>query len=344
MNFNKAEHNHNKIQSLLFRTGVKVRERLLRSLREQSQDERAAVAAETREDTIFQIDRDVEDVILPVLEDGAAEAGGLVLIAEGIGEDEPLVFPAGTRAEDAAYRVIMDPIDGTRGIMYDKRSAFYLAGAAPNHAGAGRLRDIEAAVMVELPTSRHFLSDVFMAIRGQGARRVTHNILTGEVKDAAITPSASKTIYGGYGQISRFFPPGKDVLARIEEDVTRALFPYPPQGKAILFNDQYISTGGQMYEMLAGHDRFVADLRAALFSSWKGENEWRGLTCHPYDVCAYLICEEAGIPVTGANGEPLDAPMNVNGDVDWIAYANTAIRAEVEPVLMEVLRKHGLIG
>ena len=47
--------------------------------------------------------------------------------------------------------------------------AFFLAGAAPNTRGAAtRLRDMHAAVMVELVTPRALLADSFFAVRGGG--------------------------------------------------------------------------------------------------------------------------------------------------------------------------------
>ena len=39
-------------------------------------------------------------------------------------------------------RLIVDPIDGTRGIMYDKRSAWTLAGVAPQRGAGTHLGDI----------------------------------------------------------------------------------------------------------------------------------------------------------------------------------------------------------
>ena len=80
------------------------------------------------------------------------------------------VFPEGTKAEDAELRLIVDPIDGTRGIMYDKRAAWALAGVAPNKGDATRLSDIEIAVMTELPTSKMGRGDVLSAIKGNGPR------------------------------------------------------------------------------------------------------------------------------------------------------------------------------
>ena len=32
--------------------------------------------------------------------------------------------------------------------------------------------------------------------------------------------------------------------------------------KTALFDDQYISTGGQLYELMMGHDRMIADVRS----------------------------------------------------------------------------------
>src|SRR5687768_6575985 len=76
-------------------------------------------------DTIYQLDTVVE----PMLEDFCrdwARTTPLVLIAEGVdGGSVPgvKIFPDDAAEEDALIRLIVDPIDGTRGLMYDKRSA-----------------------------------------------------------------------------------------------------------------------------------------------------------------------------------------------------------------------------
>ena len=54
---------------------------------------------------------------------------------------------------------------------------------------------------------------------------------------------------------------GKKSVA--EAIVYGALGPSAP-GKAHCFEDQYASTGGQLYELMARHDRFVTDLRPLL--------------------------------------------------------------------------------
>lgn len=333
------------IKNMLCEIGESICREIHASFSTTTIDHRSLVHQETVEDTIYQIDRDVEDLLLPLLERRAAGLGGIVLVAEGIGDDsQGLAIPDTMSSEEAAVRILVDPIDGTRGIMYDKRSAFFLAGAASNRGSANTLRDIETAVMVELPTSRSYLSDTFWAIKNRGAFRYTTNLNTGERVEQPIRPSSSKSIAGGFAQISRFFPPGRHRLAEIEEALIHRLFPHPPAGKALLFEDQYISTGGQLHELLVGHDRFIADLRACLFRSMAEKECIPGLTCHPYDLAGLLIAEEAGLIITDATGGLLDAPMDTTSAIDWIGYANRDIQREVEPVLLALLKKYRMIG
>lgn len=335
---------HTFIRDVLIEIGEAVCKKVHRSLQEQTVEQRSAVYKEGEDDTIYQIDRDVEEILIPILEKNAKLLNGIVLVAEGIGEDtNAVVLPKGKRAESAALRIIMDPIDGTRGIMYDKRSAFFLAAAAPNRGSATSLIDIEVAVMTELPTSRSISSDTLWAIRGKGAHGFTRNLQTNDIVKRDVSPSKSKTIIGGFAQIARFFPPGRDLLARIEDELIETILPDAPAGKAVVFEDQYISTGGQLYEMLMGHDRFIADIRSILYKKLEKEGKKPGHVCHPYDICTKMIASEAGIIITDVYGTRLDAPLDVLSPVDWIGYANAHIRAEVEPILQHLMKKYGLL-
>lgn len=329
------------IRQILIETGKAVCKKVHESLHTQTTEERSSVHKEDESDTIYSIDRDVEELIVPILNEKAAAVGGIFLMAEGIGEETGgLALPLGTKEEDAAIRIIMDPIDGTRSIMYDKRSAFYLAAAAPNKGKETYLSDIEVAVMVELPTSRSVLSDILSAIKGKGTITTTLNLSTNEEKPITLRPSQSPTILGGFGQIARFFPPGRAILAQIEDELIDTLFPDAPEGKTLVFEDQYISSGGQMYEIIRGHDRFVADIRATLFDKMKSEGKKIGHVCHPYDICTLLIAKEKGVIFTDAKGNELDAPFNLLYPIDWIGYANEKIKQEVEPVLQRLIKKH----
>ena len=46
--------------------------------------------------------------------------------------------------------------------------------------------------------------------------------------------------------------------------------PFKPgrDGVPLVFDDQYISTGGQLYELAVGHDLFTADLRPAVLDDY----------------------------------------------------------------------------
>ena len=336
--------NHQLVKEILCEIGEAVRNKVLTSLKEQSIEVLSAVHEEAAADTIYQIDKDVEDIIVPLLKQHTESLGGIVLLAEGIEENAVDGFKLPDVSGNTAVKIIMDPIDGTRGIMYDKRSAFFLAGAAPNRGKSNSLNDIEVAVMVELPTTRSAYSDILWAIKGVKAERNCRHLESNEMKVLPLRPSQSETLYGGFGQVSRFFPPGREILAAIEEDMLNEVFPDMPEGKTIVFEDQYISSGGQMYELLVGHDRFIADIRTLLNKRLVSEGRKKGHICHPYDICAKLIAEEVGIIITDAYGKLLDAPMNLYHEIDWIGYANKNIKKQLELPLFKAMKKHKLIN
>ncbi|MDQ3805321.1 MAG: inositol monophosphatase [Acidobacteriota bacterium] len=298
---------------------------------------------ESEGDTIYAVDRVSEELLVELFEREVATATPLVLVAEGI-EGGRLVLPRGASEGDAAWRVVVDPIDGTRGIMYQKRSAWVLTGAARNRGEETNLQDIELAVQTEIPLVKQHLSDVLWAVRGGGARGARVNRLTGERQALSPRPSRAPTIRHGFAMIARFFPGARDELAAIDEEIVRgALGPVEP-GKAHCFEDQYLSSGGQLYELMMGHDRFVADLRPLVEAVINRRGQTLGICCHPYDMCTELIAREAGVIVTDERGEPLRSPLRVEPDVAWVGYANEAIRREIEPQLREALGRRGLLG
>lgn len=336
--------NHELIKNMLCELGEAVCAQVHQSLRKSSVETLSTVYHQGADDTIYQIDRDVEEILVPRLASYAEQVGGIILIAEGISDvGSEFVLPVGLPPDKAQIRLIIDPIDGTRGIMYDKRSAFFLAGAALNKGPETCLQDIEVAVMTELPTSRSFLSDTFWAIKGQGAYGFTRNLITNETTSRSYSPSKAQTIVGGFSQIARFFPPGRAILAQIDDELIQEIMPDMPAGKAILFEDQYISSGGQLYEVLVGHDRFIADLRPLLFNRLAREGKKIGLVCHPYDVAAHLIGIEAGILITNESGEPLNPVLDTTSPVGFMLFANEHIKTQVQPILERLLIKHGLL-
>jgi fructose-1,6-bisphosphatase/inositol monophosphatase family enzyme len=299
----------------------------------------ASVAREEEGDTIYAIDRVAEHVLVAEIERTiATPAAPVVLVAEGLPGGEVIV-PADADRRRARWTIIVDPIDGTRGLMYQKRPGWILTGLASGAVGR-TLADIELAVQTEIPLVKQHLSDELWAVRGQGAAALRVNRITGESRTFDPRPSGASSIAHGFATISRFFPGHRAELAAIDDEIVEAVLGPPLPGKAQLFEDQYISSGGQLYELMTGHDRFVADLRPLFERRRPGG---AALCCHPYDLCTELIARELGVLVTDERGEPLSAPLDVTSDVAWIGYANRALEACVGPHLRRALARRGLI-
>ncbi len=320
----------------------KIQAAVVRACSESSTEALSAVADDAPGDTIYAVDKVSEELLIEAFERESASLGGVVLVAEGI-HGGSLVLPEGTSESSARLRVIVDPIDGTRGIMYQKRSAWVLTGVAENRGPETRLSDVIAAVQTEIPTTKQYLADELWAVRGRGAQAERVNVLTGQRSKLLLRPSQARGIEHGYAMICRFFPGAREVLAEIDEELVRAVAGPPQAGKALCFEEQYASTGGQFYELTVGHDRFNADLRPLLAPLLRQRGEAPGLCCHPYDVCTALVASEAGVIVTGVDGGAFDCKLDVESDVAWVGYANRELRARIEPALQRTLTRRGLL-
>jgi hypothetical protein len=308
----------------------RIRDSVVAATERESLRELSGVSRDGDGDTVYHIDEIAETVMVPFFEELSQEHS-FVLIAEGLTGGRT-VYPRGARESDADYRVLVDPIDGTRGIMYQKRSAWILTGVAPNLGPATGLQDVILAVQTEIPLIKQYLSDQIWAVRGEGAEAQRRDRLTGQISPLPLRPSQSNTIAHGFASIARFFPGSRGVLGDLDDEVLAGALGPPKSQKAQCFEDQYISTGGQLFELMAGRDRFVADLRPLTSAG-------TSLCCHPYDLSAALIAGELGVVLTGPGGGPLRAPLDTSTDVAWIGYANDRIQRQIEPLLQAALRK-----
>lgn len=320
-----------------------IRDELVYACETTAQEQLSRIEHDRQEDTIYAIDRISEERIIDYFTQEIAPIAPVVLIAEGIGDGEPLVLPQGTPAAQARFRIIIDPIDGTRALMYQKRSGWILTGIAPNKGPATNLQDIEFAIQTEVPLVKQHLSDVLYAFRGRGVTALRHNRLNGESRPFKPQPSRATTIAHGFAMVVRFFPGARDVLAQIDEKIVEGSLGKADAGRATCFEDQYPSSSGQLYELICGHDRFVADLRPLINTILAARGQAPVLCCHPYDLCTELIAREAGVSITGPDGQAVRPSLNVTEGVAWIGYANEQIRQQVEPHLRSALREHRLL-
>jgi fructose-1,6-bisphosphatase/inositol monophosphatase family enzyme len=319
-----------------------IRARVLTACEAREAIELARVAHEGPGDITYEVDRISEAALLEWFTKEIAVHEPIVLIGEGLPHGR-VVLPQGTVDADARWRVIVDPIDGTRGLMYQKRPAWILTGVAPNRGETTSLADIELAVQTEIPLVKQHLCDQLWATRGGGAQGIRVNRFTNESRPLALMPSTGTDLRHGFATICRFFPGGRDVLASIDDELCDRLVTRTTD-KAAVFEDQYACTSGQLYGLATGQDRFVADLRPLVQPLVVSRGKSPGHCCHPYDLCTTLIAEECGVIVTTPTGERLQAPLDVESNVAWAGYANEQLRSQIEPVLRDLLREHRLIS
>ena len=317
-----------------------IRGLVLAACEEQAATDLARVVHDGAGDVTYTIDRVSETALVDWLTREIASHEPILLVGEGLPNGR-LTLPAGAKDADAKWRIIVDPIDGTRGLMYQKRPAWILTGVAPNRGDKTSVSDIELAVQTEIPLLKQHLSDQTWAVRGQGVQGMRLNRLTNDTAPLAVRPSTATDLRHGFATVCRFFPGGRDVLAAIDDALCERLVKRQP-GDAGVFEDQYACTGGQLFGLASGQDRFIADLRPLLFPLLADRGIPPGHCCHPYDVCTKLIAEEAGVIVTDPFGEPLRVPLDTETNVAWIGYANRELQAQIEPVLRDLLRAHRL--
>ncbi len=300
----------------------------------------ADVAAVTRADTIYQIDKVSEGAITRWFETNWPPAQPVELVMEGIEDDENLVFPAlvfPAGARETKWKCILDPIDGTRNLMVDKRSAWSLAALAPQRGAANRLSDLCVAAMTELPTSKMWRADQISGVRDGELVCRSVNVLDGSSAPLTVAPSGASDFRHGFAALARFFPEGKALTASLEEELWDELYGLGSSASPLIFDDQYISTGGQLYELMVGHDRMVGDLRPLAQHKLGYDSS---LACHPYDICTGFLLQQAGAILEAPDGSPLDAPLDTFSPVAWMGYANQTLAASVRPILTRLIERY----
>ncbi|HKE90205.1 MAG TPA: inositol monophosphatase family protein, partial [Gemmatimonadales bacterium] len=189
----------------------RVRDAVVDACTRRSTEHLATVAVDGAQDgdTIYAVDRVAEETLAQGLADLARDEP-LCVVGEGLGD---------TLGDDGRWRLLVDPIDGTRGLMYQKRSAWILTGVAPNRGSDTRLRDIVLAVQTEIPLVKQHLADQLWTFRGQEMQARRYNRVTGSYEHLTLHPSRADTIAHGFATVVRFFPGAREVLAAIDDEV-----------------------------------------------------------------------------------------------------------------------------
>jgi fructose-1,6-bisphosphatase/inositol monophosphatase family enzyme len=318
-----------------------LRDQLISACQQHTSTELSEVVHDGAGDVTFMVDRISESSLIDWFDREIAVREPIVLVGEGL-PGGCIVLPSKATAPDARWRIIVDPIDGTRGLMYQKRPGWILTGVAPNHGSATSLAHIVLALQTEIPLLKQNLSDQLWAIRGEGARGERYSHSTMRSEPLSFRPSTARNLRNGFATVCRLFPGGRELLAALDDDLCARLLGQVRRDEASVSNDQYACTGGQIYGLATGQDRFVADLRPLLESALNVRGESFGHCCHPYDLCTKLIAEETGVLVTDECGGDVSAPLDTEANVSWIGYANGSLREQIEPVLLDLLDKYRL--
>lgn len=261
----------------------------------------------------------------------------VVVICEGLGRT---VFPTGGYEREAAWLVVVDPLDGSREISYGKRSAWILTGVAP--AGHEQtLRTIEWAMQTEVPPLDQDRA-VVLAAAADGPATMEHLNLAAGTRTAAraLAPSDADTIEGGFAIVADYFAGLHEITGRFADTIIGDVLGHPGPGETLVYNDQYLSSAGCLHLLASGRYRFFADLRPLLWEAAR-PGAGKGLCAHPYDLCTALIAERAGVVVTDPAGRPLAYPLTTDADCAWVGYANARIREQVEPALSRAIHDLG---
>jgi hypothetical protein len=306
----------------------------------------AEVVGEVTADVTYEIDRVSEAGVIAWLRARWPETEPMRLVMEGLEDDELVTVPDGIDPARVRWVCIVDPVDGSRNLMFDKRSGWVLAAVAPASVApdglpGARLPDVLAAAMTEIPTTRAGRADQYRATRGCGPAGVVasgEDLRTGQRAGLGLRPTQTAEFAHGFASFSHFLPDAKAWLARIEQEVWDRVLP-PGDAPRQIFEDQYLCSGGQLAEIMAGRDRMVGDLRPY---GLRAVGLAPTLTCHPYDVCTASILTELGGVFEDPFGGPVDVNLDTTSPVAYMAYANEDLARQVRPVLREVLTRAGV--
>jgi len=234
-------------------------------------------------------------------------------------------------------RICVDPIDGTRVLMTDLRSAWSVIALAGPGQGAPRFSEVAVGVLSEIPDSRAASFRRFSAWRGAGCRLVEHT-LGNRPLHAPRVPTTGKNDRADHGffPFFRYAADQRPALAAIEAAFFARLAAREGAEVRTCYDDQYTSNGGQLALLALGSYRMIADLRA-----WDAERRGRAsLTSKPYDVAGAILCaREAGCVVETAGGGELDFPLDAETPVSFVGWVNAATRKRLRKHLTAAMRR-----
>jgi hypothetical protein len=235
-------------------------------------------------------------------------------------------------------RIAIDPVDGTRNLMADLRSAWTVVAFAPPGADQPRLSDCTGGIVSEIPGTlaaryRRFCSS------GTSCRAELWDLeRTSRLRANVLRVDDDDRPDHGYFPFFRYGPAQRPAIARLEADFFARLERLEGSDPRSIYDDQYISSAGQLVLLALGRYRMVVDASELV----RRRLELPGATSKPYDLAGAVVCARAaGVIVTAAEGGELDFPIDATTPVGYAGYANRRTQARLEPHWLATLAAPG---
>lgn len=291
-------------------------------------------------DTTFGIDVAPEAVVSEWAEELAA-SGPLSILTEDSGWRH--LGPSGPLLDfdHGGPRIVVDPVDGSRNLMVDLRSAWAAIAAAPPGPEMPHLSELTHAVVQELATQRAGkalrLTGTQVGPKGtcvQTLFELTDHGLGQQLEHQQLLVDSDDRVDLGFMPFFRYHPAERESLAHLEVEFFNRLHKHEGASLDQIFDDQYISNSGQLVLLAQGKYRMVADLRAAIAA--RGNRET--VASKPYDVAAAIVCARAaGAIVEDAKGRTFDTPLDATTPLSFVGYSNKETRSRLRPHLLATL-------
>lgn len=299
----------------------------------------ARVVSQGAGDQTYAIDQPTEEVLSVWLEEQARRTP-LSILTEDAGWRHMGPGPQGARElagfDHGGPRIVVDPIDGTRNLMTDLRSAFSVVALAGPGASAPRQADVKLGLLAEIPTTRAASWRRLHAVRGGQCWWEEHALLPGFPTAPAqrIQVDQKVRVDHAYFPFFKYMADLRAPIASIEAAFLARLAAHEGADIRNCYDDQYISNAGQLVQLIEGRYRMIADLRAWL-AQLRGQPT---LTTKPYDIAGALICAQAaGCCVLDPLGAELDFPLDTSTPLSFVGWHNAATQQRLAPHLAAVL-------
>jgi len=306
---------------------------LLSALEQRNLSSISRAVSEGAGDTTFGLDLPSEDLLTEWIT-SCARSGPLSVMTEDSGWRHFGPGPEGGEPvalegfDHGGPRIAFDPVDGTRNLMADLRSAWTVVSFAPAGRAEPRLSDLTGGIVSELATSRVRTRRALVAERGGTCQLEEVELDSGSaLSSRPLCADTDDRVDHGYFPFFRYMHDLGVATAQLESDFLTRLEREEGADVRNCYDDQYICSAGQLVHLAEGTYRFVVDPRALLA-------ERRGrptITTKPYDIGGAVLCAQAaGCVVTAPDGSPLDFAIDTHSPISFVGYANAATQLRLE--------------